>query len=1098
MISRDYIRELAGDQSYNRGISIFKNGKVKGYTSESVYEEEHVNARVKGSGNNVYEVELVVDNETDMLVDSYCECPAFYSYGGICKHCVAVLLEYRERTHKNKSIEEYLIEHNLKYSGPKAIKKGVKRHTSEAIKELLNRKVLNTALPLLDGEVSGKVRMIPNLIIYGNNISLEFKMGITQMYVLKDIFEFCENMEEGKKFSYGKKLEFIHTMNAFVEKDREIVQFLLDWVADNKDRLRQVRYHGYFGTQYYYPKTRNIPLEGSALRKFLKLFEGGMVYVRSEELGDGLFRVKRDDYTGRIKITGENDGIVINGVDGVYLLDPPSGIVIDEQDIHIVDKEKLTRVQEFIGIINHEKNKGIFIEKEDVSGFVRQLLPELKDVFECVTENFDEEAYGVLKPEMSVYLDMPQKDMVTCKVVAKYGEEEYNSYNTKEDIHKRDLKEEVKTGRIVSKYFNAYDKQNQLMVLSKDEDKLYELLTEGVEEIEKVANVFISDALKKLEVKNPPVTNVGVTLSGNLLELTISTSDMSMEQLVEILSKYDRKKKYYRLKNGQFIHMKDAGLESMVQMKKVLEITDNQMKKGVIHVPKYRAMYLDGQLKSNSHMNSKKGKNFKSLIRNMKTVEDNDFELPESLENILRGYQKFGFMWIKTLANNGFGGILADDMGLGKTLQVITFLLSEYSDNSDAQNKKTLIVCPASLVYNWKSELEKFAPSLNVRMITGTAGEREEKIKGISENEVIITSYDLLRRDIQLYNDIVFGYQIVDEAQYIKNHNTHVSKAVKEINSGFKLALTGTPVENKLSELHSIFEYLMPGFLFSYKKFKERIEQPIVKNQDEDAMERLQKMISPFVLRRLKKDVLDDLPDKIEENRYIEMEDEQQKIYDAHVKRMKLMLENTDDEEFKTSKIKLLAEITRLRQICCNPAIVFEDYEGNSSKTDACIELINDAVGNGHKILLFSQFTSMLDKLVEKLKESEISYYVLTGATPKEERVRMVEAFNSDDTSVFCISLKAGGTGLNLTAADIVIHYDPWWNVAVQNQATDRAYRIGQKNVVNVYKLVTANSIEENIMKLQEKKSDLANQVLSGEDIGKFSFNKEEMIELLS
>lgn len=1098
MISREYIKELAGEQSYSRGINLYKNGKVKEYASESIYGEDHVNAMVKGSGDNIYEVELVVDNESELLVDSFCECPAFYSYGGICKHCVAVLLEYREKEHRNISIEEYLIEHNLKYSGPEAITKGIKRHTSVAIKELLNKKVLDTVLPLLDSEVSGKVRMVPNLIIYGSDISLEFKLGITQMYVLKDIFDFYENMEEGKKFSYGKKLEFIHTMNAFAEEDKEVVQFLLDWVSDNKDRLRQVRYHGYFGTQYYYPKTRSIPLEGGSLRKFLELFEGKTINITSEELGDGKFTVKRDDYKGRIKITGENDGIVINGIYGIFLIDPSSGITIDYYDIHIVDKEKLARVQEFVDIMNQNQKDGIFIEKEDVSGFVRQLLPELKDVFECETENFDAEAYGVIKPEMNVYLDMPQKDIVTCKVVAKYGDTEYNSYNTNEDIHKRDLKEEVKKGKIISEYFNAYDEQNQVMVLSNDEDKLYELLTEGVNEIEKVSNVFISDAMKKIEVKNPPVTNVGVTLSGNLLELKISTDDMSMEQLVEILSKYDKKKKYYRLKNGQFIHMKNAGLEQMVQMKKVLEITDSQMKKGVIHVPKYRAMYLDGQLKSNSHLNSKKGRNFKALIRNMKTVEDNDFELPESLENVLRGYQKYGFMWIKTLANNGFGGILADDMGLGKTLQVITFLMSEYSDGSDEKNKKTLIVCPASLVYNWKNELDKFAPSLNVRMITGNAGEREKKIKEICENGVVITSYDLLRRDIQLYNGIVFGYQIVDEAQYIKNHNTHVSKAVKEIDSGFKLALTGTPVENKLSELHSIFEYLMPGFLFSYKRFRERIEQPIVKNQDEDAMERLQKMISPFVLRRLKKDVLDDLPDKIEENRYIEMEDEQRKIYDAHVKRMKFMLENTDDEEFKTSKIKLLAEITRLRQICCNPAIVFEDYEGNSSKTDACIELIEDAVGNGHKILLFSQFTSMLDKLEEKLKESEISYYVLTGATPKEERVRMVEAFNSDDTSVFCISLKAGGTGLNLTAADIVIHYDPWWNIAVQNQATDRAYRIGQKNVVNVYKLVAADSIEENIMKLQERKSNLANQVLSGEDIGKFSFNKEEMLELLS
>ena len=318
------------------------------------------------------------------------------------------------------------------------------------------------------------------------------------------------------------------------------------------------------------------------------------------------------------------------------------------------------------------------------------------------------------------------------------------------------------------------------------------------------------------------------------------------------------------------------------------------------------------------------------------------------------------------------------------------------------------------------------------------------------------------------------------------------------IASECRFALTGTPIENRLSELWSIFDYLMPGLLYGYQRFRTEIEIPVVQNQDEAAMNRLQKMVRPFILRRLKKDVLTDLPDKLEKCMYANMEGEQQKLYYAHVQRIRMMLDKQSDEEFKTAKIQILSELTKLRQLCCDPALIYENYESPSAKSAMCIDLIQNAVAGGHKVLLFSQFTSMLENLQAKLKEEGISYYVLTGSTPKEQRLKLVENFNRDETNVFCISLKAGGTGLNLTAADIVIHFDPWWNLAVQNQATDRAHRIGQTNVVNVYKLIMKDTIEENILKLQARKKELAEQVLSGEDLGSGSFTKEELLELLA
>ena len=592
---------------------------------------------------------------------------------------------------------------------------------------------------------------------------------------------------------------------------------------------------------------------------------------------------------------------------------------------------------------------------------------------------------------------------------------------------------------------------------------------------------------------------MGVALKSDLLELQIHSDEMSREELAYLLTRYDRKKKYVRLKNGDFLDVREDGLGLLAEISEDLRLTESGLKKGHVNVPKYRAMYLDAALKSNQELSVEKNREFKGMVRNMKTIEDSDYEVVDSLKNVMRNYQKNGFLWLKTLRENGFGGILADDMGLGKTLQVISLLLSEQESAKAGEREwhRSLIVCPASLVYNWQKEISRFAPQIKTTLVTGLATERQRIVRHTKEGEVLITSYDLLKRDVELYRDMVFAIQVIDEAQYIKNPGTQAAKGVKQITAGFKLALTGTPIENRLSELWSIFDYLMPGFLYTYQRFREEIEIPIVVNGDENRMQRLQRMIRPFILRRLKGEVLRDLPAKLEENVFAKLEGEQLALYDAHVQRMKESLEGKSEKEFRSEKIQILAELTRLRQICCDPGLLFEGYKGESAKAQMCMELIENAVGAGHKVLLFSKFTSMLERLAAGLKKAGIDYYMLTGSVGKEKRMQMVESFNEDDVPVFCISLKAGGTGLNLTAADIVIHYDPWWNVAVQNQATDRAHRIGQKHVVTVYKLVSEGTIEEKIIAIQERKKELAKQVLEGEGMDSVSFTKEEILELL-
>ena len=528
------------------------------------------------------------------------------------------------------------------------------------------------------------------------------------------------------------------------------------------------------------------------------------------------------------------------------------------------------------------------------------------------------------------------------------------------------------------------------------------------------------------------------------------------------------------------------------EMMDAMHLPPKEFIKGKIHLPVYRTLYLDKLLEEKEGFYTNRNHTFRKMVKNFKTISDADYEVPDSLKRVMRSYQKNGFKWLKTLESCQFGGILADDMGLGKTIQAISFLLS-----GKKEGVTTLVVAPASLVFNWGEEFGRFGPELKVQLITGDQQERQKRIEEYADYDVSVTSYDLLRRDISYYEGKKFTYEIIDEAQYIKNHTTAAAKAVKVIDSRMRIALTGTPIENRLSELWSIFDFLMPGFLYSYEVFKRDVETRIVKYDDKDAMSRLQRMVAPFIMRRLKSDVLKDLPDKLEEVRYVKFDKIQQTAYDAQVVHMQEMLTKQDDEDFNKNKMKVLAELTRLRQICCDPGLCFDNYDGGSAKLDSCIELVQSAMDGGHKMLLFSQFTSMLDIIRTRLDEQGISYYVITGETSKEKRLQLVKAFNGDDVPVFLISLKAGGVGLNLTGADVVIHYDPWWNVAAQNQATDRAHRIGQTKKVTVYKLIARHSVEEKILKLQETKRDLAEQVMNG-GLGQLgSMSRDELLELL-
>lgn len=1088
MLTRSIIKQETIKKTFDKGEYLQQCGAAYIIGQESYLENRskvtEVYASVRGSRGNVYDVTLKIDEQHGDISYCHCGCEAFYNYAGMCKHCVATALEYLDKRDA-KSVNRKPIQGAY---GRQMI--SIKRDTTQGFRNVMAKYGILEQSIYLVGQVSGNVSLEPHLTLLYGKASIDFKIGNTQMYVIKNLADFASAVKNSASVKYGQKLEFVHRIDAFTEESKPYVKLIQKEIEKYLDQTKDIY-------SYKRPNLRNWELKMDSFDLFMEAVGERKFRGDIEDFPIHTWSVMNDFPKENILITGNKEGVTLQSEYMAMYVGLEFFYFFKDKCVYKVERERLVEVEDFLLYLAQIQGSSCFISKDDLPLFSRDMLPTLEKYFEFEMVDFDKNLYLPPSVSFEVYLDSPQKDYITCKLLAVYGQEKYNVFQQTKQTKQRDASSEMKMNHLVASYFNTYDPNGEVMVLSQDDDRIYELLTDGIARFQVLSQVFVSDTMKSTKVMGAPKVSVGVSLSGDLLELTLSSDQMPMDQLITMLSKYDRKKKFYRLKDGNYINLDEDGIAILTDLKNGLNLSDSQMKTGTINLPKYRALYLDSKLKENLGFPVQKNKDFKALIRNMKTVEDNDFEIPASLEQVVREYQKRGFLWIKTLQYNGFSGILADDMGLGKTLQVISFLLSEHLEAKATDNRRSLIVCPASLVYNWQSEIERFAKRLPSVMIVGNAEERKAFIENSSTRDILITSYDLLKRDLDVYKNIPFHCEVIDEAQYIKNHTTRAAKAVKEIQAGFRLALTGTPVENRISELWSIFDYLMPGFLYGYQRFRDELEIPITQNGEEEAVSRLQRMIRPFILRRLKKDVLTDLPDKMEENVFAILEGEQKKLYEAHVQRIQMMLNKQTDQEFSGSRFQVLAEITKLRQLCCDPSLIFDNYKDTSAKADMCIDLIENAISGGHKVLLFSQFTSMIDKLQQRMSKNNITFYTLTGATSKEKRAKMVEDFNHNEVSVFCISLKAGGTGLNLTSADIVIHYDPWWNIAVQNQATDRAHRIGQKNVVTVYKLIAKGTIEENIVKLQEKKRDLAEQILDSDNLATSSFSREELLSLL-
>ncbi len=925
--------------------------------------------------------------------------------------------------------------------------------------------------------------------------SVLFKVGSRKKLQCKDLYALADAYHTRGTYALSDSEALDFSVQPVDEEARPCLDFLAKW-TDNDRAISS-----------FYPLSAGrsdrmlIPLYGERMDEFFDLCAGRSVPLR----GGGKRTLFFGEKAARPRVTltpvrekGLLCGIRGEGTRPAYLIGSRYAYCLDEEAGEL-DRMELRPVREWEQRLPGLTDSFSFtIGREALPDFYRRVVPFLREHAD-VTEEEAEAVSAWLPPESEItyYLDVDE-ERITCAVSAAYGEKTWRLLpGGGEGAPWRDSASERGALAAALSLFPETDGEKQLLYHPRDDEFICTLLADGAPEMEKWGRVMVSDRFGALRVHSRFRVQAGVRLQSDLLNLEVTCSDLSDRDLKEILQACEMKKRWHRLRSGEYVDLESEGIEELRQLMEAAHVSIREFVTGRMDIPAYRALYLDEVLREHGDIRADRDTAFRQLVRTFRTASESDFEVPAPLRDVLRPYQAAGFRWLMTLAEAGFGGILADDMGLGKTVQMICALKYRRDHVPEGERAPSLVVCPASLVYNWQAEFARFSPDLRVLPVTGTAAQRRALIAGAREQDVLITSYDLLKRDVDAYGEIAFDFQVLDEAQYIKTASSAAARSVKAVRSAHRFALTGTPIENSLSELWSIFDFLMPGFLYDYSAFRTRLEAPAVKDASSEAMAQLKKMTSPFLMRRLKKDVLTDLPDKLEEHRTVVLSQRQGELYSAQVHHLKEMLENTGEEDFDRSRFRLLAEITRLRQICCDPSLFAEGYEGESCKREALMDLLNEAAGGGHKTLVFSQFTSMLDLIAEDLKKNGMPYYMLTGATKKEERLRLASAFNRDDVPVFLISLKAGGTGLNLTGADIVVHYDPWWNAAAENQASDRAHRIGQRRTVTVYKLICRGTIEEKILLLQEKKRDLAEEILAGEN-GTFArMTREDLMALL-
>ena len=1131
----DPARYRRGRNLYNNELAIVKEvNKI----DEKNYEIE---ASVEGNY-DLYTTNLKICG--NMITEYQCTCQDYYN-GNLCKHIIATSMEvidphYASTEDGRKKIEEKRKKEARKrleelrkreeeerkrreyeskyYDGLRVIekyKRNFKQESTDRLDLIQLYLKTNEIKNRKEGNLATSVKL--EYVVEIENIEtlkVSFKIGQTRMYVLNNICDFYEAYQNGTELYYGKQLRLIPKRENFTEDSQEIFDFIIKYAEMIEYNNKYSRY----GMDNSFNKA--IYLTGENINKFFEItknkvlschtyYNGTFKYQFTDQKLDISCTLKKEkvevpiyaywNYSGDEVKESEEYILKLSIEDYTILLSNNKIYVFYQNKIYILEKEK--NILKLLELFRNESK--ILIPEDKLDEFTKFVLPNIKYVqTEELPAEIVKEGLIVDKLASKILLDTDGEGNILLELKFCYDKYEFNilerGYDTyvKENNIVRDIpSEKAVLKRIFMDGFGLTPERKEFIM--ENTDDIYEFLVHKIEGYMNDFEVLATDKFKNKQIKQPKISNIGIKIDNGLLELNLSKVNIDINEIKGVLKDYKIKKKYHKLKNGDILDLSsNEELDLLDEMATTLDIDYSKLENGVINLPISRSFYLEKLMETNKEINISKNEEFSELIDSIESTDISDkIKLDKSFEKILRDYQKVGYKWLKTLETYKFGGILADDMGLGKTLQIIALLRTEQKSKKETTS---IVVCPSTLVLNWKAEIEKWCNTMKVLIIKGTAKERKEKLEDYENYDLVITSYDLLKRDIENYEDKHFKYIIADEAQYIKNSSTQNATSLKRLKGEIKFALTGTPIENSVAELWSIFDFIMPGYLYNYNKFKKKFEEPILKSGDKEALKRLKRLISPFILRRVKKDVLTELPEKNITIMKNEMEKEQEKIYLSYLAQTrKEVAEELSDSSFEKSKFKILMLLTRLRQICCHPGLFIENYKGSSGKLKQCIDLVVDAIQSGHKILIFSSYTSVFEIIEKEFKKLNIDYFKLVGNTPVSKRVEMVEEFNNnEELKVFLISLKAGGTGLNLTSADVVIHYDPWWNISSENQATDRAYRIGQKNSVQVYKLITSNSIEEKINKMQERKEKLSKDILSTKETFVNKLSKEEILDL--
>ncbi|MGN0180934.1 MAG: SNF2-related protein [Candidatus Ornithomonoglobus sp.] len=1027
------IKKTCSSMIYKRGVEYFHEGRVHMRKRG----DEELTAVVDGE--ELYNVYITFDG--GRINNALCTCPYYETMQTTCKHIVAALKERQAE---------------LEAGG---------LFTNENDK-------LATALCTEFNTPEYKKKIRASFVLYikpglGNTPSYEMSVSLPEYGgIIQGLENFLDCYLNYKDFKPDRGTVYNRRTMYFPENEDKIISILAEVYETRSSDIplyQKASYRTIFGVLV---ARRILPL--LANMDFSLVHDG--ITLRG-------VRILNEDPDILVDVEAFDREIIMSISEHGFAITPDGEWFLHNDTIYKTSEEWQSYFMPIYRALMGAGRTQITFKGDNTLLFAAHVLPKIKNRHGVVVTGVDDLIVNA-EPQFEVCLDAIDGKL-TAVVVAGYGGIKFRIPTEQTENNGKIVIRNIDRENEILYFFNNFDREKSVYILSGDAN-IYNFITDALEELSRMASVVMTDRFKAMSIRDDVNLSVGMSYKNDIdfLEINFDT-DLTPDEIRGILNAVRLGHSFYRTAQGGFIGLKHNKKSELLRLLSRLDFTYEDINSGTKKLPKYHMLYLEAT------DGVKKDDSVEKYMDGIRAIKE---KIPCNLENVLRGYQKDGVKWFTQLSAMGMGGILADDMGLGKTLQVIAYIHGIKPD------KPVLIVAPSTLIYNWQREIERFTPDADSIIISGPKESRAELIKNIDEYEFVITSYPLLRRDIAYYKNIEFSYCFIDEAQYIKNAKTMNAVSVKRIHARHRFALTGTPIENSLMELWSIFDFVMPGYLKSSREFRDRFEIPAIRGGDIAVSDMLRSLIRPFVLRRMKNDVLNELPEKIETTMLADLNREQKALYTEFLREAKGQAEGILREN--GNRLVLLTLLLRLRQICCHPALFDSSYSGESGKLDLLLELLRNGVESGHRILIFSQFRSMLDIIAEALNENKLDYFYINGSTPVDERTQMAEDFNKGERTIFLVSLKAGGTGLNLIGADMVIHYDPWWNPAVTDQATDRAYRIGQTRAVHVIKLAAKGTIEEKILQLQERKRMLADDIIRVNTDTLASLTNEEVMSL--